>query len=119
MQKLIYVYRETLIWLMFPLWWAYLGVMNAKRIRDLGLMASEAEPKAKAMLGFGLFLDFFYNVTVMTLLFGELPREWLVTQRVIRHKFKGSGWRQPLAAWFCATYLDNYDPDGCHCKHTD
>lgn len=94
----------------------YSAVMNLQRVRDAGKLTVIQRPFAYIALGIGLVLDFLLNVAVCTLLFVELPREWLVTARLIRHKRAGQGWRFRLASWLCTNLLDNLDPKGCHCR---
>lgn len=60
-------------------------------------------------------LDVLFNITIGTLLFMELPREWTFSQRVGRYK-RRIDWREPLATWICANLLDPFEVDGAHCK---
>jgi hypothetical protein len=62
----------------------------------------------------GLVIDFIMNVTVFAVLFLELPREWLVTDRLQRH-MRHSGWRFRLAKFICEHLLNFADPTGSHC----
>lgn len=114
--KILYALRYPLIQSMQPLWSSYLAVMNLKRARDAGTLTKDAEHFGQLQLYWGLLLDFLYNITVLSILFLELPREFLITQRVTRHKLHGKGWRKEYAEWFCVNLLDPFDPDGCHCK---
>ncbi len=57
------------------------------------------------MWGFVL-ADVLYNVFVGTILFRELPREWVFTQRVQRHYNRGSN-----HAGLLAKILNNVDPN--------
>jgi hypothetical protein len=54
-------------------------------------------------------------VTIASLVFLELPREWLVTDRLQRHMHKSIGWRFWLAKYICDHLLDVFDPSGNHC----
>lgn len=99
-------------WVLFVF---YAAVMSLKRARDAGSLHWSLKALGYPILYVGLLLDVFVNLLPCTLLFAEVPREWLVTQRLSRLK-SGSGWRQRLAAFMCANWLDPIDPSGCHCK---
>jgi hypothetical protein len=107
----------TLIALVFAasyaLWIFYLAVMNLKRVRDAGKLGTVAKVFGYPVLLVGYALDVLVNVTLMTVLFLEIPRETTVTARLKRHNRTGSGWRQRLAAWF-EPLIDPYDPSGDH-----
>jgi uncharacterized membrane protein YhaH (DUF805 family) len=107
----------TLIALVFAvsyaLWIFYLAVMNLKRVRDAGKLGTVAKVFGYPVLLVGYVLDVLVNVTLMTVLFLEIPRETTVTARLKRHNRTGSGWRQRLAAWF-EPLIDPYDPSGNH-----
>lgn len=107
----------TLIALVFAvsyaLWIFYLAVMNLKRVRDMGKLGTVAKVFGYPVLLVGYALDVLVNVTLMTVLFLEIPRETTVTARLKRHNRTGSGWRQRLAAWF-EPLIDPYDPSGDH-----
>lgn len=96
-------------------WVLYVTIMALKRARDAGTLSPAAKALGMPLLWAGLALDVVLNVTVCTALFLELPRELLITQRLIRLK-QGEGWRARVAAWMCANLLDAFDPSGCHCE---
>jgi hypothetical protein len=100
------------VWLLYVF---YAAVMAFKRARDAGQMAWPMKVFGYPALFVGLLLDAAVNVTVCTVLFLELPREWLVTARLSRH-ILGDGWRAVVAVWICENLLDELDPSGCHCK---
>lgn len=108
----------TALWCLqvYNLWILYLAVMNLQKARDNHRLSKLAYYLGLPALWLGLLLDFLTNMTVMTVLMLEFPRELLVTARVIRHKWDGEGYRQKLAAWLCDNLLDPFDPTGCHCK---
>jgi hypothetical protein len=93
----------------------YAAVMNFQQARDSNRMGPMMRYTALPALFVGLLLDAFVNITVCTLLFLELPQEWLVTSRLSRHQ-KRTGWRAKIASWLCKHLLDPLDPSGCHCK---
>jgi uncharacterized membrane protein YhaH (DUF805 family) len=99
--------------LFYILWIFYLAVMNLKRVRDLGLMSKTAKVLGYPVLLVGYALDIFLNVTVMTLILFELPKETTISSRLKRHNRESTGWRKSVARWF-EPLLDPYDPSGDH-----
>ncbi|SNT29145.1 hypothetical protein SAMN06265795_12254 [Noviherbaspirillum humi] len=100
----------------YLLWLFYLAVMSLQRARDAGTIPRPAYLLGLPILYLGLVIDFACNVMVASLLFLELPREWLVSARVSRHCRSGVGWRGTLGCWICHSLLDAFDPSGRHCK---
>jgi hypothetical protein len=100
----------------YLLWGLYLAVMNLKRARDAGTITRPAYCLGLPLLYSGLLVDFLFNVILTTLLFLELPREFLVTQRLTRHANSAGGWRKRLAIWFAKNLLDTFDPSGQHVR---
>ena len=65
-----------------------------------------------------VLVDFFAQFTIFIVIFLELPREFLVTQRLRRHLDNGEekdGWRWRVAHQICSKVLDYFDPRGSHC----
>jgi len=61
-------------------------------------------------------VDVVANLTAASIVFMELPREWLVTTRLTRHLHDEGGWRRTLARSICHCMLDPFDPRGEHCR---
>lgn len=116
MNYLIYALLLPFMLPLYVLWFFYLGVMNLKRAYDAKTLTSTAYALGLPALGFGYFYDALMNITVMTVLFLELPREWTVTARVSRHQRAGNGYRYRISHWMCKHLLDPFDSSGCHCK---
>jgi uncharacterized membrane protein YhaH (DUF805 family) len=94
----------------------YIAVMKLRDVRDSGELAKlhwSVTVTAYTLLWIGLVLDMLLNWVVMTLVFVELPQEVLTTQRVRRHKFHSTGWRQKVALFFCRNYLTPFDANHC------
>ncbi len=100
----------------YVLWLFFLAVMNLQRARDAGTLTRAAYCLGLPILYLGLLIDFLVNVVVLTFLFLELPREWLVTARLTRYARSSAGWRRTMALWFAANLLDTFDPSGRHIK---
>jgi hypothetical protein len=103
----------------FPLlclvvWTLFLAIMRLQEVRDAGKLTRVSIPFAYILLGIGLFLDFSLNIA-SSVIFLELPHEWVLSSRVSRHVHE-IGWRGGLSRWICHNLLDPFDPSGCHCK---
>ena len=59
-----------------------------------------------------LLFDVFFNAVCGTFIFLELPREWLFTQRLERHKKSPYAGPAKYSQWICSV-LDYYDPGHC------
>ena len=95
------------------LWVFYLAVMNLKRAKDAGQLSKTALVLGAPVLWIGYLLDAFVNITLMTIVLLEFPKEILVTDRLIRHSKATSGWRLKVVYWF-QPLLDLFDPSGRH-----
>jgi len=104
-------------WAVLVLWLLavfYIAVMNIKRVRDRGELTKLMYVFGVPMLWIGLVLDLIANVLIFTVLFLELPKEPLVTGRLKRHKYHGTGWRHRLALFF-EKHIDPFeDKPGGH-----
>lgn len=102
-------------------WLQYLAIMNLQRARDSATLPTMAFRIATPILYFGLLCDVLLNVIWGTVMFLDLPREWLLTSRLERYKYgKGGtaqkGWRLVLTEWLAAVLLDPFDPKGQHVR---
>lgn len=93
-------------------WFWYLAVMHLKHNKDK--INSSAKFFGYPWILFAYITDVLFNWIVGTILFIEIPKEFLFTARVSRH-IKNSGWRYRLAVFFCKNLLDPFDPSGKHC----
>ncbi len=100
----------------YLLWLFYIAVMNLQRARDAGTLTRPAYYLGLPILYAGLVIDFLVNVFVLTWLFLDLPKEFLVTSRLQRYVNGSNGWRKSLAIWFAVNLLDVFDPSGRHIK---
>jgi hypothetical protein len=97
-------------------WLLFLAIMSLARARDAGTLSRPVELLATGILAIGYLSDFLLNLTLGTILFMELPREYLLSPRVARLQREGAGYRQAVATWICHNLLDPFDPSGCHCR---
>jgi len=100
---------------LYVLWIFYLAVMNLKRARDGKAITKTALCFGYPVLIVGYALDILVNLSLMSVMFLELPHETTMTSRVKRHLYHSTGWRETLAAWFCFNLLNAFDPSGKHC----
>lgn len=103
----------VLVGALYLLWLFFLACMNLKRVKDAGQLSRTALILGTPILWIGYLLDAFVNITLMTIVLVEFPREWLVTDRLKRHHMSSGGWRLKVALWF-EPLLDPYDPSGDH-----
>lgn len=92
-------------------WLFYLAIMHLAKVRH------QLHPVAKAhaygLLAIGLVLDAVLNAVVATVVFSDLPQEWLLTQRLKRYKTGRPGWRRNAAWWICEHLLNQFDEGHC------
>lgn len=98
------------VWL---LWVLFVAVMHLKELRDAGTLTKAQKVFGYPALFLGLALDVAVNAVVATVLFADLPREWLVSGRLWRLS-QGDGWRAKLATLVRSQLLDSADPSGVH-----
>ena len=67
-----------------------------------------------AFLGIFLVLDTLFNIIYGSILFLELPKEWVLTMRLRRHIKNGMGWRYRLSVFICEYLIEPWDVG--HCK---
>lgn len=102
-----------LLWL-WLFWVFYVAVINLYRINKVQKIRGIAGILAYFTLLVGATMDFITNM-VLTIVFLDPPREFLVTQRLIRYKAQ-TGWRTNFANLICQQLLNRFDPSGDHCK---
>jgi hypothetical protein len=91
-------------------WLFYVAVMHLIKVRHQ--LHPVAKVHAYALAAIGIALDVILNVAVATVVFLDLPREWLLTARLRRLK-AGTGWRRSVAAWICEHLLNQFDEGHC------
>jgi len=94
----------------------YLAILKLRDVLASGLLEQlhvSVRLTAYFILSVGLLLDTMLNWIFLSVTFLELPREFLSTKRVIRHKYTGPGWRQSQAYWWCMNWLAPFDSRHC------
>lgn len=98
----------------YLLWALYIIVMALQRARRDGTLSMPALILGAPLIVAGVALDAILNLTIMSAVMLERPKEWLVTARLKRHCGQPT-WRGAIARWMCQNLLDTFDPDGRHC----
>jgi len=104
----------VILYLTATTWERYLAIMALKRARDRGTLTTTSKVFGYPILARGVLMDVLYNVVVGTVIFVDVPREWMFTSRLQRY-IRAGGWRGKVAYWMCHRLLNAYDPDGNHC----
>lgn len=104
----------TLLFLWF-FWAMYVFVMGIYR----AYLSKRLGP-VNFVLGFPLVLvgaitDIVANLVIAPIVFLDIPREWLVTTRLLRYRRGEDGWRKTISTYICDHMLDVFDPTGNHC----
>lgn len=101
---------------LWAFWAVYVLVMGIYRAHLSGRLTGPNRVLGLPVVLLGYAMDTITNLTLACLVFLDVPREWLVTTRLIRYRDAApDGWRGKLAAWICDRLLDPFDPTGDHC----
>ncbi len=101
--------------IMWTFWAVYVLVMGVYRAHLSGRLGTVALVLGLPIVIVGILLDIAVNFFIATFLFLDLPRELMMTNRMIRYRKTDCGWRSKLSAWICDHLLDIFDPSGNHC----
>lgn len=99
---------------LYVFWLLYLAIMSLYRAYKNGTLSLVSKVLGYPILAIGLVFDVLANITIFSLVFLELPKEWLVTDRLKKH-IKTASWRGKLAGFICHHLLSPFDPTGDHC----
>ncbi len=79
--------------------------IDAKKKRKDKLTLAE-----KAIFVFGLLIDVVLQLTIINLIFLDIPREFTISERIARLANNDKGWRGDFAYWFYKKFLHPHDP---------
>lgn len=82
-------------------------------VRDANQLTMAMKVFGYPALAVGLVLDLFVNVVFGSLVFAEIPKEYMLSARLWRLS-NGDGWRAKVALSIRTALLDNIDPAGVH-----
>lgn len=100
------------------LWFYYVGSASLLDIRQRHDVKWYVKIFAIPPLLLGAILDIILNILLASIIFVDLPREWLFTDRLIRYRNDPSytlTWRDDFASFICEHYLNPFDDSGDHC----
>ena len=103
MVKLIAIYSLAVLALMYLTFVFLCAILKLRDARDMGALDDApliVKLYAYSTLFIGLLLDVTLNV-LLSVVFLELPQEWLTTDRVKRLKDSGNDWQTACARWLC------------------
>lgn len=116
----ILVGAAAILWASLVLWVLYVAIMSMRaRLRWL--------PRPARIIGNfvllgGVLVDIGYNLVPGTVLFLQLPRQWLLTARLqvilrdgeLRGPWFLRAWpRRAIARWLCDNLIEPFDPGHC------
>lgn len=104
-----------LVAFLWAFWACYVLVMGLYRAHLNKKLSRITYVLGAPWLVIGLIMDFVANMIIATVVFLDLPREYLVTERLKRYIAGKDGWRHDLSNWICTHLLDVFDPNGDHC----
>ena len=100
------------VWL---LWTFYVAIMHLLKVHQAGNLKGLTRVFGYPVLLVGVILDTVVNWFVASIMFLEIPKEFLVTTRLQRHwKNDPKSWRGKLARSISNLLLDQFDPSGDH-----
>lgn len=100
---------------LYAMWCMYVLVMGLYQAHLSKRLSGLNKILALPIVLLGYALDVAANWVIAPILFLDLPKEALVTQRLIRYKREDHGWRGNVADLICEHLLDVFDPTGDHC----
>lgn len=97
------------------LWLLFLALMSVAAAKDRKALSLPVKIMVYPVLYLAVALDVLFNLTWGTILFLDVPQEWMFTARITRLG-RDFEWRGAVARWICRKFLDPFDPSGSHCK---
>jgi hypothetical protein len=96
-------------------WIFYLAAMSLLRASAEKKLSLASKWLGYPVIAIGALIDLAFNAILFSMIFLELPQEWMLTKRLKRHIKHGTGWRKSLAQWICRNLLNPFDHTGNHC----
>lgn len=92
----------------------YVASMNMIRAHAEGVLNGYLWALCLPFVAFAIVYDFLHNITLFWLLFWNMPREWLVTDRLKKH-IKEDTYQGRLSRFLCKKILSPFDYTKDHC----
>lgn len=98
-------------------WLLYVFTMGLYRAFLMGRLKGLSLVMCAPVVAVAFTLDLLMQFTVFAVVFADIPRDWLVTQRLRRYMrdLPPEHWRRRWADYLCRHLLDPFDPTGAHC----
>lgn len=98
-------------------WLLYVFTMGLYRALLMGRLKGLSLLMCAPVVAVAFVVDLLMQFTVFTIVFAEVPRDWLVTHRLRRYmrELPPEHWRRRWADYLCHHLLDPFDPTGVHC----
>ena len=98
-------------------WLLYVFTMGLYRAFLMGRLKGLSLVMCSPVVAFAFAVDLVMQFTVFSIVFAEVPRDWLVTHRLRRYmrELPPEHWRRRWADYLCKHLLDPFDPTGAHC----
>lgn len=100
---------------LYIFWLFFLAVMALYRAHLNKTISKLSLVLGYPILAVGATIDFVMNVTLFSLIFLEIPHEYMLTKRMQRYIAADTGWRMKLSSFICNNLLNAFDAEGKHC----
>lgn len=110
-------FAVVLLAALWAFWLLYVFTMGLYRAFLTGRLKGLSLLLCAPVVTVAAIFDVLMQITVFTVVFAELPRDWLVTYRLRRYlrELPADHWRRRWADYLCHHLLDPFDPTGAHC----
>ena len=122
MNSVNYLFNHTTVALAFLGLWAFAIIFYALYVASITLYAHRKDVNwcvyliGAPVLICMVLIDVFAQLTLCTIIFLDLPQEWMVTLRLRRYKLQENmNWRKKAAQFVCEKLLNPFDPTKEHC----
>jgi hypothetical protein len=92
----------------YVLWTFFLAYASVKRAYEEKSAPNYVIWLSSPIILIGLIIDIIVNVTIMTFIMVELPKEYTVSTRIHRHRVESSGYRK-FVAELLTPFLNSFD----------
>lgn len=111
---MLHILLETFL-TFYLLWFFFLAVMALRAAEKTERLTKPAKYFGYPIYFFGLALDCVVNLTLLTIILAEIPKELTCSKRFERLK-ENTDFRGAISTWFLVNLLAPFDPFGGHDK---
>lgn len=106
----------TLIAYFYLCWILYVVIMGTYRAHLTDRLTGFNRYMSIPIVVLGIVFDIIGNLILATIIFMDVPREWMFTDRLKRYKNSDKLTRRSkIATYICDNILDPFDPRNNHC----